>query len=331
MADFFAFASAESELVIAPGGIQRARVSDAPKGSIRLLRVTGIDVFLHWSWLIVAVYQIGERQGEYSSLMWNTAEYLCLFLIVLLHEFGHALACRQVGGRSERIMLWPLGGVAYIQPPERAGAVLWSIVAGPLVNLVLIVPLAGLALIAGVLGWDESMPNAAHFIEMINFINIGLLIFNLLPVYPLDGGQILRALLWFFVGRARSLFIAAVVGFAGVAGLAALALWMGSVWMGIMAFFVFTRCRFGWMQARAMSAMEQASRRTGFSCPECHATPPIGRMWRCSHCREPFDTFEARAECPKCHMQFPMTQCQDCGLSHPIEEWETSAIAGSRE
>ena len=77
------------------------------------------------------------RARQYSSLFWNALEYLALFAIVLLHEFGHALACRQVGGRAEQIVLWPLGGVAYVDPPQRPGATLWSIAAGPLVNVVL--------------------------------------------------------------------------------------------------------------------------------------------------------------------------------------------------
>ena len=74
---------------------------------------------------------------RYSSIGWNVAEYLALFLIVTIHEFGHALACRQVGGQANQIVLWPLGGVAYVNPPQRPGATLWSIAAGPLVNVVL--------------------------------------------------------------------------------------------------------------------------------------------------------------------------------------------------
>ena len=70
-----------------------------------------------------------------SVPMLNVLEYLALFGIVLLHEFGHALACRQVGGTADRIMLWPLGGVAYVNPPSRPGATLWSLAAGPLVNV----------------------------------------------------------------------------------------------------------------------------------------------------------------------------------------------------
>ncbi len=109
-----------------------------PQGSIRLGRIAGIRLFVHWSWLIVAAYQIQNRPKEYSSLGWAVAEYLALFVIVLMHEFGHSLACRQTGGTADQIILWPLGGVAYVAPPPRPGAVLWSIVAGPLVNLVLV-------------------------------------------------------------------------------------------------------------------------------------------------------------------------------------------------
>ena len=62
------------------------------KGSIQLFRFAGIDVFLHWSWFAVAAFEIGVRGRRYPSIAWNIAEYLALFLIVTLHEFGHALA-----------------------------------------------------------------------------------------------------------------------------------------------------------------------------------------------------------------------------------------------
>src|SRR3984893_7291439 len=108
------------------------------QNAIRLFRFSGIDVSLHWSGFLVAAYEIGDRQTAYSSITWNVAEYLALFLIVMLHEFGHALACRQVGGGANQIVLWPLGGVAYVNPPQRPGAYLWSIAAGPLVNVALL-------------------------------------------------------------------------------------------------------------------------------------------------------------------------------------------------
>src|SRR5580698_7190115 len=157
------------------------------QGSIRLFRFSGIDVFLHWSWFLVAAFEIQSRNHSYSSIAWNVLEYLALFMIVTLHEFGHALACRQVGGRADRIVLWPLGGVAYVDPPPRPGATLWSIAAGPLVNVVLLPILLGLGMLSRSLGWAETAPNFHQLLRTIAFINLSLLIFNLLPIYPLDG------------------------------------------------------------------------------------------------------------------------------------------------
>src|SRR6202049_2047792 len=148
------------------------------QNSIRLFRFNGIDLSLHWSWFLVAAYEISDRPKAYSSLTWNVLEYLALFLIVMLHEFGHALACRQVGGTADRIMLWPMGGVAYVNPPPRPGATLWSIAAGPLVNVVLVPILSVLGVVNRSLGWAVTMPNAHALLRSVWLINLVLLIFN---------------------------------------------------------------------------------------------------------------------------------------------------------
>ena len=176
---------------------------------------------------MVALYEV-QRANEYRSPVWNVAEYLALFAIVTLHEFGHSLACRQVGGNADRIVLWPLGGVAYVDPPQRPGATLWSIAAGPLVNVALVPCCSACCSLGRSAGPRRDVARrAAPCLRAVAFINFGLLVFNLLPVYPLDGGQILRSLLWFVLGRARSLTAASVVGFVGVLGLLALALRVG--------------------------------------------------------------------------------------------------------
>lgn len=223
--------------------------------SIRLFRVAGIQVYLHWSWFLVAVYQVTTRRAEYDSLLWNAAEYLALFGIVLLHEFGHALACRSVGGRADQIVLWPLGGVAYVRPPQRPGAVLWSIAAGPMVNVVLFTVLTAWSVVV----WPdaESVPQTWWRLwRWLWVINLVLLVFNLLPIYPLDGGQIVRALLWFVLGRARSLLVAAVLGLAGTAFLAVVALWQRSIWMGVVVAFIGVNCWAGWREARRLMEWE---------------------------------------------------------------------------
>src|SRR5215475_11377166 len=129
------------------------------RGSFHLLRFAGIDVFVHWTWLLVAFIELSARTSSYSSPAWNIAEYLSLFGIVLLHEFGHALACRQVGGVANRIVLWPLGGIAYVSPPPRPGALLWSIAAGPLVNVVLVPLTVCLYMLCSSLDMATDMPD----------------------------------------------------------------------------------------------------------------------------------------------------------------------------
>ena len=91
-------------------------------GSFPLGRIFGVAVLVHWSWLLVAIFEVKARVGHYTADAWNVAEYLTLFAIVLAHELGHALACRSVGGQAERILLWPLGGIAFVRPPARPGA-----------------------------------------------------------------------------------------------------------------------------------------------------------------------------------------------------------------
>jgi Zn-dependent protease len=292
------------------------------QGSIHLFRLAGIDVFLHWSWFLVAAFEISNRTRSYSSPAWNVLEYLALFLIVMLHEYGHALACRQVGGTANQIVLWPLGGVAYVNPPSRPGATLWSIAAGPLVNVALLVIVSPLGLMLDrSLGLAQTAPDAHAFLRAFLFINLALLIFNLLPVYPLDGGQILRSLLWFVVGRAHSLMAAVVIGFAGVAGLLFLAGYMRSVRVGAVAIFILLSCWSGLRQAQALYGLAKLPRHDGFACPSCKAAPPVGRFWKCSRCAATFDTFATRAVCPFCAGQVAVTTCPDCRAQNPLSEW----------
>jgi Zn-dependent protease len=296
-------------------------VTELQRGSFRLFRLAGIDVFLHWSWFIVAVLAVNQRRDNYSSLVWNAAEYVALFIIVLLHEFGHALACRQVGGQANRIILWPLGGVAFIAPPQRPGATLWAIAAGPLVNVVLLPVAFVLALAIQWMGWGDASPDGQKFLWALVYINVAVLVFNLLPVYPLDGGQILRSLLWFLFGRARSLLVTVVIGFVGALGLIAVAVLIRSIWLGIMAFFILLRCRRALGQARTLSRLDQMPRRAEFACPACKAAPPIGAFWICDSCGTPFDMFETGALCRKCQTVFGVTTCVYCGASEPMPKW----------
>ncbi len=225
------------------------------RGGLRIFRLVGIDVYVHWLWLVVALYEVQSRRDSYSSQVWNVAEYLSLFAIVLLHEFGHALACRSVGGRAERILLWPFGGVAYVDPPQRPGAILWSIAAGPLVNVVLLAPtIAGTFIFSEAAGFSA---NVHHFFMALAVMNVVLLVFNMLPSYPLDGGQILRSVLWYFMGPVRSLRVVSVIGMLGAVGLALWALKQQSMWLGFLAFLGGVRAYRAFQQSTNALAQQQ--------------------------------------------------------------------------
>lgn len=297
-------------------------MADTRRGAFRIAQVWGINVFVHWSWAAVAVIEITVRQRNYTSPIWNVIEYLSLFVIVLMHEFGHALACRQVGGVANQIMLWPLGGVAFVSPPPRPGATLWTIAAGPLVNVVL----APVTIAAAYAAVHAALPgaqgaNLRHYAVSLAFINGVLLAFNLLPIYPLDGGQILQSILWFIVGRVWSLKIVSVLGMVVGVVLAALCLFFGQLWLTLMSVFVVWRSFAGWQQARALSRMLDAPRHAECACPSCGAAPPSGEYWLCGKCHTRFDTFAERGVCPGCGGNFKETQCPACHARHSIDQW----------
>ncbi|HKS31028.1 MAG TPA: site-2 protease family protein, partial [Chthoniobacterales bacterium] len=126
--------------------------------------------------------------------------------------------------------------------------------AGPLVNVALI-PIIGAAFTAALhqhaLGGSRD---SLVFWAQLRFINYGLLIFNLLPIFPLDGGQIVRGLLWYPFGEIRSLQISSVLGLIGGALFGIAGLLRGSIWWAILAFFLLSRAWYGWQAARAMLA-----------------------------------------------------------------------------
>jgi Zn-dependent protease len=299
--------------------MSQATTSSPISGSFRLFRLGGISVYLHWSWLVVAGFSLQYRMDKYASQAWAVAEYLSLFVIVLMHEFGHALACRSVGGRADHIILWPLGGIAFVNPPPRPGALLWSIAAGPLVNVALVPVTVGAMFLASALGLPESS-DASVFLLNLARMNLVLLVFNLLPVYPLDGGQIVRALLWYVVGQIRSLLIASVLGMVVAVIAIGVAVYAQDTWLGILSAFVAWQSFNGFQHARYLARVE-SSRRPEAACPTCGTHPPAMDMWVCSRCRKSFDLFATEGVCPRCGQRYAETACPQCQRVSPVVSW----------
>lgn len=223
----------------------RASFDDPMSWSLPVARIAGITVRVHLFFLafVLASLARSASPGADASIAWKPTllGLGALLAIIVLHEFGHCIACRRSGGRADEILLWPLGGLAGCVPPERPGAHLWTALGGPLVNVAIVavltpvlglrtgewlgvaVPnpfgLASLVQDRDVSGWLELLLVLANYIAWV------LLIFNLIPMFPLDGGRILQAILWRRRGYAASMRIACRAGFvAAVAlGIAALA------------------------------------------------------------------------------------------------------------
>src|SRR5918992_2453774 len=178
------------------------------RDTFTLGRIAGVRFGLNWSWLVVFALIVwtlatgifpetnpGFSDGAYVAMALVAA--LLFFTSLLLHEFGHALQARREGMEIEGITLWLFGGVAKFKGMfPSAGAEFRIAIAGPVVSLVL----GGLFVaIAGMTGLPESVDGVSAW---LGYINLTLLVFNLLPALPLDGGRVLRSALW----RARDDF-----------------------------------------------------------------------------------------------------------------------------
>ncbi len=310
-------------------------------GSIRLFQIFGITVYLHMTWFLIVLFEMSSHGHYYTSPVWEFLEIVALFGIVLIHEFGHALACRSVGGAADTIILWPFGGFAYVSPPWRPGAMLWSIVAGPLVNVILIpitigifwltiaphVPLTGANFLHLLFYTPAAAGNLGRFLSRVVLINIILLIFNLLPVYPLDGGKILWSLLWFVTGEGLALRIASVVGLLGSGLLGWYALQSGQIYMMALSAFLIFEAVSAYRQATRLMVMKKIPRHTQYRCPNCDQGARIGTFWTCANCGTHFDMFASHGQCPQCRASFmnAQIQCPECRTSSPVSAWFTAA------
>jgi Zn-dependent protease len=249
----------------------------------------------------------------------GVAEYVAVFGLVLLHEFGHVLACRSVGGRAERILLWPLGGLAFVNPPQRPGPYLWVTAAGPLVNLVL-APLLIWSYYAIAPTAEPPLADFVQFLWALVWFNMVILILNLIPVFPLDGGRILQSLLWFLIGRSRALAVSAGIGLFAAAALFVFTLLSKLWWFALVAAFLLLGSFVGLKTALILLRIDRLPRRVDLFCPRCHASPPVGECWRCDACRNTIDLFD-QGVCPGCGILFAYAMCTECGEPSPMVEW----------
>lgn len=193
------------------------------KSSLELGTYAGIKVRIHWTfWLLIVWIVLREifLGNSFVSMLWSTAFIGFLFFCVVLHEYGHALTARRFGVKTENITLLPIGGVASLEEmPENPMQEFLVAIAGPMVNVVIAIILYFLVPI----GMYTSMPaeelqqalstiNGQNFLFYLFSANVMLVLFNILPAFPMDGGRVFRALLSMNMNRVKATRIAAATG-----------------------------------------------------------------------------------------------------------------------
>ena len=222
------------------------------RSQIKLGRVFGIEIGIHYSWFLIAFLIVFSLASQFraANQAWRSGTILALavltgglfFVSLLLHELSHSLFAKSHGVPVREITLFALGGVSQIERnPSSARTVFWMAFVGPLTSAVFGVVCLGLSSLVG----TPSTPLYAMF-YWLGYINLGLAVFNFIPGYPLDGGRILRAALWWKTGDAErstraaartgqvvgSLFIAAgIVQYFGGAG-------FGGLWIAFIGWFL---------------------------------------------------------------------------------------------
>lgn len=237
------------------------------RGSIKLFTWLGIPVFLHWSFGLIFLYIFWHAYSNGLSpndTLWLGGLFMAIFGCVVLHEYGHALAARRYGVHTRDIVLMPIGGMARLERmPEKPWQEFVVAIAGPMVNVIIfifsVVAITALAqpehleaIRAAVLSETTGEPFEETGIVIskplqygINFAisNLILVIFNMIPAFPMDGGRVLRALLSMRIGRARATRIAAWIGQGFALLFAIWGIYSGNIMLSVLGLFVIYAAR----------------------------------------------------------------------------------------
>jgi len=247
-------------------------------------RVFGIQIRLHLLFILGAVFLLAPSMSEPEpgyvrlTLTERLLTVVILFAIVLLHEFGHCFGARRTGGSADEILLWPLGGLAMVAPAHNPRAHMITTAAGPAVNVLICMVIAvALTVLHGGVGavpWNPFTPfspidstvnyasQTQWWLRTVFGISYILLLFNLLPIYPFDGGRLLQTYLWPRRGYRQSVIIAAGTGMVGSIVVGVAGLISGEHMLIMIAVFGYVTCYYD--RRMAKMEMEELSGEFGY-------------------------------------------------------------------
>lgn len=209
-----------------------------------ILRIGDISIKMHISFLLLIGFEVWRRSDQgISNILFGVGLILLLFACVVLHELGHALAAKSVGIPVQEILLLPIGGLAFLtRLPRKPLHELWIAVAGPLVNvaiLLVLLPFVHDQPLTYTLPGSEVTPSIDAALQALYTANVMLVLFNMLPAFPLDGGRVLRALIALFSGERTATNIATIIGQSVAVILGVFGVLSGNFMMVLTAVFIF--------------------------------------------------------------------------------------------
>ena len=243
------------------------------RSNIKLGRIAGIEIGLHYSWFIIAAliaFSLGE-QFHHDNSNWSPAQIwaaaiftaVMFFVGLLLHELSHSLVAKAYGLKVRAITLFALGGVSQIEEDAKSAKVeFWVAIAGPIASFII----GGICLaLAHSLGWRPRVAPqtaATAVLYWLGYINVVLGLFNLIPGFPLDGGRVLRAIVWAIVKNAdRATRFAARVGQVVAFLFIIDGIWsffrgagFGGLWMAFIGWFLMDAAKASYAQVEIMAS-----------------------------------------------------------------------------
>ena len=244
------------------------------KSQIKLGTVFGVELGLHYSWLVIAVLIMFSLVAQFHAvnrdwspaLVWSTAAItsVLFFACLFAHELSHAVVAKASGIPVHKITLFLLGGVAQIEKEaSQASTEFWMALVGPVTSGVLGLILLALAWLWGWVPWGSAATPGTALLVWLGYINLGLAVFNMIPGFPLDGGRVLHAILWWAMDDAeRSTRAAAFVGqiiavlFIGFGILRFFqGAGLGGLWIAFIGWFLLQAAGASYMQARARTLL----------------------------------------------------------------------------
>jgi Zn-dependent protease/predicted transcriptional regulator len=193
------------------------------KANLNLGSVSGIKINIHWTFLFLIIWIVFDelkRGGTTNSILFQIALVLAVFVCVVLHELGHALTAKRFGIQTIKITLLPIGGMASLDSiPESPKQEFLITIAGPLVNIIIALFLYFIVPVQEFINlnfheviYSLNKFTIQNFLLSLFIVNVGLVVFNSIPAFPMDGGRILRAILAMKMDRVKATQIASSIG-----------------------------------------------------------------------------------------------------------------------